>query len=171
MTRMTRTHTSAALLLGLITLALSAFLPACQKANNTPPAITATFGTTAFQSTTYSNTYSESSGTFTINADMTTNTDSSSLLLSFQSLFQLNVPFNSDTTLTTTAIYTVNQGLNYIAGLDDALGHIVITITAWDSSQHTIAGTFSGEAINGNNSADSLNMTNGKFNTTYSTSN
>jgi heme/copper-type cytochrome/quinol oxidase subunit 1 len=155
---------------GLVTLLSS--LPACQKANSTPPPITATFGSTNFQSTTYSNTYSESTGTFTINTDMTTVADSSSLLLRFQSPFQLNVPFNSDTALTTTIIYTTNKGLNnYIAGLDDAFGHCVMTITAWDSTQHTIAGTFSGETINNSNSADSLSMTNGKFNTTYTTTN
>jgi len=158
--------------LTLITLTLWASLPACQKANNTPQAITATFGTTAFQATTYSNTYSEGSTTFTINADMTTTADSSSLLLRFQSPFQLNVPFSSDTALTTTVIYSTNQGLNnYIAGLDAAFGHCIMTITAWDSTQHTIAGTFSGETINSSNSADSLSMTNGKFNTTYTTTN
>jgi len=169
---MTRTQSAAALLLALVPLSLgTAFLPACQKANNTAYSITATFGSTAFQATTYSNTYSESSTTFTINADMTTTADSSSLLLRFQSPSQLNVPFSSDTALTTTVIYSINQGLNYIAGLDAAFGHCIMTITAWDSTQHTIAGTFSGEMINSSNSADSLSMTNGKFNTTYTTTN
>lgn len=173
-TPMTRTHTSASLLLSLITLtlALSALLPACQKANSTPQSLTATFGSTAFQATTYYNTYSESGGTFTINADMTTTADSSSLLLTFPSPSQLNVPFNSDTALKTTVIYSTDDGANnYIAGLDGAIGHCIMTITAWDSTQHTIAGTFSGETINSNNSADSLAITNGKFNLTYTTTN
>jgi len=166
-TRTTRTPFAATL--ALITLCAS--LPACQKANGTSYGITATFGTTSFQATTYSNTYSESSSTFTINADMTTTADTSSLLLRFQSPSQLNVPFNSDTSLTTTIIYSINQTTNYIAGLDAAYGHCIITITAWDSTQHTIAGTFTGETINSSSSADSLGMTNGKFNTTYTTTN
>jgi hypothetical protein len=166
----TRANSATALLLSLIV--LCAALPACQKANSTSYGITATFGTTNFQATTYSNTYSESSSTFTINADMTTTADTSSLLMRFQAPSQLNVPFNSDTALTTTTIYTIGQGSdNYIAGLDDAYGHCIITITAWDSTQHTITGTFSGETINSSSSADSLGMTNGKFNTTYTTTN
>ena len=172
-TRMTRTRSVKALLLNLITLTLGAvLLPACQKANNTSYSLTATFGSTNFQATSYSNTYSESSSTFTINADMTTTADSSSLLLTFKSPSQLNVPFNSDTALTTTVIYSTGDGANnYIAGLDAATGHCIMTITAWDSTQHTIAGTFSGETINSNNSADSLGMTNGKFSLTYTTTN
>jgi hypothetical protein len=165
----TRASSATALLLSLIT--LCAALPACQKANNTSYGITATFGSTNFQATSYSNTYSESGSTFTINADMTTTADTSSLLLRFQSPSQLNIPFNSDTALTTTVIYSINQSVNYIAGLDAAYGHCIITITAWDSTQHTIAGTFSGETINSNSSADSLSMTNGKFNLTYTTTN
>lgn len=174
-TRMTRTHSTRAnsantLLLSLLT--LCAALPACQKANNTSYGITSTFGTANFQATSYSNTYSESGSTFTINADMTTTADTSSLLLRFQSPSQLNVPFNSDTALATTIIYSIGQGSdNYIAGLDAAYGHCLITITAWDSTQHTIAGTFSGETINSSSSADSLSMTNGKFNLTYTTTN
>ena len=174
---MTSTRSAPTYLLALFTfftlLTLgAALLPACQKANNVSYSITATFGSTNFQATTYSNTYSEGNGTFTINADMTTTADSSSLLLTFKSPSQLNVPFNSDTALTTTAIYSINQGAdNYIAGLDAAIGHCIMTITAWDSTQHTIAGTFSGETINSNNSADSLSMTNGKFNLTYTTTN
>ena len=169
-TQPTRANSATALLLSLITLCAS--LPACQKANNTSYGITATYGSTNFQATTYSNTYSESSSTFTINADMTTTADTSSLLLRFQSPSQLNVPFNSDTALTTTIIYSIGQGSdNYIAGLDAAYGHCIITITAWDSTQHTITGTFSGETINSSNSSDSLSMTNGKFTTTYTTTN
>ena len=172
-THMTRTHPSASLFLSLMALTLgAALLPACQKANNTSYSLTATFGPTNFQATTYSNSYSESSGTFTINADMTTTADSSSLLLTFPSPSKLNVPFNSDTALTTTVIYSTNDGANnYIAGLDGTSGHCIMTITAWDSTQHTIAGTFSGETINNNHSADSLGMTNGKFNLTYTTTN
>jgi hypothetical protein len=172
MIRTHKTRTPFAATLAWVTLILgTASLPACQKANGTSYGITATFGSTNFQATTYSNTYSESSSTFTINADMTTTADTSSLLLRFQSPSQLNVPFNSDTALTTTIIYSINKTTNYIAGLDAAYGHCIITITAWDSTQHTIAGTFTGETINSSSSADSLGMTNGKFNTTYTTTN
>jgi hypothetical protein len=108
-----RIKSSAALLFAFLTLTLCASLPACQKANNTAYSITASFGATAFQATTYSNTYSESSTTFTINADMTTTADSSSLLLRFQSPFQLNVPFSSDTALTTTVIYSTNWEVHH----------------------------------------------------------
>ena len=50
---MTRTRSTASLLLSLITLmlSLSALLTACQKANNTSYSITATFGPTNFQAT------------------------------------------------------------------------------------------------------------------------
>jgi hypothetical protein len=171
-TFVTRTSSATSLLVGLITLILGGTLPACQKSNSTPPPITATFGSTSFQSTTYANTYSESSGIFMINADMTTSADSSSILLRFQSPFRLNVPFSSDTTINSTVIYTANQGPNeYISGLDATFSHFVMTVTAWDTTQHTITGIFSGEMINSINSEDSLPMTNGKFNTTYTETN
>jgi hypothetical protein len=81
--------------------------------------------------------------------------DSTSLDLEFSSPITLNLPVNSDT----------KTQLNY--GVLPGLGSAVLTITAYDSTGHTIAGTFSGVLYNLSTFTDSLVVTNGKFNSTF----
>jgi hypothetical protein len=48
---MTSTKSASALLLAILTLALCTSLPGCKKSNSSPPAMTATIGTTTTQFT------------------------------------------------------------------------------------------------------------------------
>lgn len=53
----------------------------------------------------------------------------------------------------------------------NAIGHtpnLAITVTSVDSVNHNIAGTFSGSLYDENGTGDSVVVTNGKFNTSYS---
>ncbi len=54
----------------------------------------------------------------------------------------------------------------YVAGLGYG-GTTSFTVTSWDSTGHKIAGTFSASLYNMGNSNDSVLVTNGKFNSTY----
>jgi hypothetical protein len=59
--------------------------------------------------------------------------------------------------------YATNQGVDFYG--DEVDGHGLVTLSAWDTTQHTIAGTFSGVLVD--NNGDSLTVTSGTFNTTY----
>jgi hypothetical protein len=91
--------------------------------------------------------------------------DSTSLDLEFSSPITLNLPVNSDTSAFLAAYTDTKTQLNY--GVLPGLGSAVLTITAYDSTGHTIAGTFSGVLYNLSTFTDSLVVTNGKFNSTF----
>jgi hypothetical protein len=165
-------NTTASLLLGLMTLTLCTLLPACKKSNGAPPAMTATIGTTSFQSTAEINFHTVIDSIFAFNMLMRQSHDSSYIFLEFRGVFQLNVPIDSYTRpvlFEYTNFNSVYYSAGYLANIPNSpaipYGHTVVTITAWDSTQHSIAGTFTGSAI-GAAPTDSVAI-GGKFNTTY----
>ena len=162
-------------LLSLTMLVLgTAIFVACKKSNDTPSApsntIEATVGTTGFVS----------SHTLSVLFDVSTNFDLlGSEIVSGDSVgFELQFP----DTLVVNKIYPATAGglvgtnisIDYynfhtfaIYAPDDNNPVASISITAFDSTKHTIAGTFSGHFINTSLSTDSVVITNGKFNVTY----
>jgi hypothetical protein len=91
--------------------------------------------------------------------------DSTSFALDFASPFTLNQPFSSDTADVIIAYTDSKSGIDYGALL--GFGSAVITVTSYDSTSHTIGGTFNGVLYNTGNFSDSVTVTNGKFNSSY----
>jgi hypothetical protein len=87
------------------------------------------------------------------------------LLISFHAPFSLNVPINTQTAdaLVSFEVNTYDPPEVFEAR-GCCQGHAIITVTAWDPGQRTIAGTFSGVL---NLETDSLVVTNGVFNASY----
>ena len=144
----------------ILLVALWAILPGCKKSNSSPPAMTATIGTTTYQFTSVGNFHTVIDSIFAFNMEWKQSADSSYIFLEFRGTFQLNVPIDSYDRL---VIFEYgNFGSTYYsAGSGNLGGHMVVTVTAWDSTRHTIGGIFAGSAI-----PDSLSVS-GKFNTTY----
>ena len=63
---------------------------------------------------------------------------------------------------------TLNNGHTY-SGEAIHAGHGTLTVTSWDSTGKRIAGTFSGIFYTTASSTDSLNITDGRFNSGYTT--
>ena len=158
---------TTALLLGMLTLITWAILPACKKSNGSSSSVTATIGNTSFQSTSLTGTYYTHSGGFTLIGYQVAKGDTTFVGMTFWSPFQFNVPFSTDTTLVS-LVYSIDNGAAYYEAYSpNNLGHAIITVTSWDSTQRRIAGTFSGSVASIRASDDTLAVTNGKFSATY----
>lgn len=153
---------------GALTVFTLVLTTSCKKSNNSNGnSVTATVGTTNFQSTgtvaTYSGNQFEIAG-YTIKSGDTTVTD-----LLFYTPFSLNVPIvsNSSNPLTAISYFDTQGTFGDFGGFQTGTGasFVTITVTAWDSTHKTIAGTFSG-TLYVNNSPDSV-MTKGQFNVNY----
>jgi len=157
---------TASLLLDLITLTLLTSLPACKKSNSSPPSVTATVNSLSYTSTSVTGKYEVSNGAFVISSYMIQSHDTSILSVVLWLPFQVNVPFNSDTTLSSVN-YSFDNGLTYYEAIQNERGRVIFTITSWDSAGHHIAGTLNGSVASAFSAADSIPLINGKFNTTY----
>ena len=144
----------------ILLVALWAILPGCKKSNGAPPAMTATIGDTTYQFTSVANFHTVIDSIFAFNMERKQSADSSYIFLEFRGAFQLNVPIDSYDRFVIFEYGNFGPTF-YSAGSGTLGGHMVITVTAWDSTQHTIAGNFAGSAI-----PDSIAVS-GKFNTTY----
>lgn len=154
-----------------IALSLCAILSACKKSNSAPPAMTVTIGDTTYQFTSIANFHTVTDSIFAFNMKWRHSTDSSYIFLEFKGAFQLDASIDSHTQ-PVIFIYSNYGSVNYQAGGYAAApgsieGHMVVVVTAWDSTQHTMAGTFVGWAVPTTpNSNDSLPVS-GNFNTSY----
>ncbi|HEY4111810.1 hypothetical protein [Puia sp.] len=87
---------------------------------------------------------------------------------------QLNLPYpeptgqpiSTDNSPWQLSYYTRSGSKSYDAFSGN--GHAVVTFSQFDTTVHSIAGTFSGTLINDLNANDSIVVTGGKFTTTYS---
>jgi hypothetical protein len=91
--------------------------------------------------------------------------DSTSFALEFGSPFTLNHAYSSDTSAISVAYVDTKTQVGY--GVVPGIGNAVLTITSYDSTGHSIGGTFSGVLYNISTFADSIIVTNGKFNSSY----
>src|ERR1700748_644339 len=147
-----------------------ATLTSCSKntSNNTAGStISATIGTTNYNSYVTS-TYSVSNDLYDIVGVSISNKDTLALELTFPTL-PVNHPIDLDTTF---------ASLNYTIGVSNPVfyqggfqsGHLVLTLSALDTAKHTVSGIFQG-TIYSYLTRDSLVVTNGKFNTSYTLTN
>lgn len=144
----------------------------CSKnnSNNTPgSSISATIGTTNYNSYVTS-TYSVSNDLYDIVGASISNKDTLALELTFPTL-PVNHPVDLDTASFEAALtYTigVSNPAFYQGGFQG--GHLVLTLSALDTAKHTVSGVFQG-TIYSYLTRDSLVVTNGKFNTSYTLTN
>jgi hypothetical protein len=152
----------------------SAFLLAvasCKKSNNSGSSgtsISATVNGTAWSSNLgiigfYST--AGAGGQFSIEGGQLKSADTTAFELTFYSPFTKNQVVSSDTAEIGLLYTDVQSNLTYQAGFN--VGHFILTITSYDSTANSIGGTFSGELYNDANYSDSIPVTNGKFNSTF----
>lgn len=150
--------------------ALSLLVTSCSKSNNNSSSgtITATVGTGSFSPNTFNQAvYYKDSAYFDIGGVQYVNKDSSAIDLAFSTPFVVNQKMN---TANNDQIYLEYDdggvfGKVYVA--QPGYGSGFLTVTTYDSTNHKIAGTFSGALYNVANSNDSVVITNGKFNSSY----
>jgi hypothetical protein len=90
--------------------------------------------------------------------------DSTGFALAFLGPVVLNHPMSSDTAGVDIGYISFKTQTEYDGG--QIAGHSILNITSYDGNAHKIAGTFSGVLYNLGGS-DSLVITNGSFNSTY----
>ncbi|HLX67403.1 MAG TPA: hypothetical protein VKR41_10420 [Puia sp.] len=153
----------------------SAFLLAvtsCKKSSNNGGAsgsMSATVGSTA-----WANNYatvglyasSFGIGLFDIIGLQFKNGDSSEFTLEFPTPITVNLPVNADTAALIITYSDSKSGETY-TGMTGGFGNVVLTVTSYDSTHHTIGGTFNGSMVSVTNFPDSILVTNGKFSTNY----
>ncbi|HXB96146.1 MAG TPA: hypothetical protein VNU70_13340 [Puia sp.] len=139
----------------------------CSKSANPPlptnGTLSITAGTTNFTAAQVEAAYSSTLGFVAVLGYTIQGHDTTSVQLDFAYLPPVGVTFSSDSTET---------GLTYIAGSKRydgflGLGKVVMQLTAADTVEHKLSGTFSATLIDDDNSSDSLIITNGKFTSTY----
>jgi hypothetical protein len=91
--------------------------------------------------------------------------DSTSLDLDFPAPIVLNQAMSTNTSSFIIAYTDSKSGAGY--GALVGIGNATLTITSYDSTGHTIGGTFSGVLYNTSTFADSIMVTNGKFNLSF----
>jgi hypothetical protein len=158
----------AALLLGL------SGLVACQKGTQTSGyqtqgSLTATVGSTNFAPSLTEAVYSPITYTTFAVIGLQPAKDSTYLRVELPlNGFTIGTPFSSDTATTSgLSWFDSERSYEYDALFGNFGSHSLIDITSWDSVNRKVAGTFSGVLYNISNGSDSIVITNGTFNTTY----
>ncbi len=130
--------------------------------------MSAAVGPTNFQSTINTGGYSQSTGAFQLTGYTIKAGDTTGIQLTFQTPFQLNVPINSiNSTATSLDIEYLDTKAGIIYDGGYLYGRSTLTVTAWDSNNDKIAGTFTAVVVNSFTGNDSLTVANGQFNYSY----
>src|SRR5579863_3403963 len=152
-----------ALSLAVIAFAALLAFTSCSKSNNggVSGSMSATVGTTAWANNqSVIAFYANASGLFQLAGIQFKGGDSTTFALEFTSPVVLNHPFSSDTASLIVAYTDSKSQAGY--GALVGVGHAVVTVTSYDSTGHSIGGTFSGVLYNTSTFADSITVTNGK---------
>ena len=92
--------------------------------------------------------------------------DTAVFTIEFFGPITLNHPMSTDTTSLDLEYADSKTGGEYAGG--NGFGHALINITSYDANGHKIAGNFSGVMYNVGGGSDSLVVTNGSFNQSFS---
>jgi hypothetical protein len=158
------------LALVIIPTALLAAAASCKKSSsnsNNSAGLSASVNDTAWtNSFPLTATYSVGAYTFTIRGEQLKNSDTTGLGLVILSPVTLNQAISSASGMIDVEYA---RSLNIYDGGGNGLnaGHSTLTVTSYNSTGETIAGTFSGVLYNISGGSDSIVVTNGKFNTSY----
>jgi hypothetical protein len=150
----------------------SAFLLAvagCSKSSNSNSStgITASVAGSAWASNyPVEGTYISALGQFEVGGVQVKGGDTTAFAILFDAPFSLNKAMNSASANVDVQYVDEKTQLSYDGG--SAAGWSIITITSYDSVGHKVGGTFSGVVYDiGLSGNDSLVITNGTFNTSY----
>ncbi|WP_188928000.1 hypothetical protein [Puia dinghuensis] len=146
--------------------ALFLLTTSCKKSNTNSAAISANVGGVGFSSSVTTAWYSTDSTIFELGGYSINNHDTVVMSIIIQPPFTLNTAISSNATGFPVAIdYYHLNGKDYYAGY--GTGHASLTVTSLDSTNHKIAGNFTGTLYNTLANNDSVVVTNGNFNTSY----
>jgi hypothetical protein len=141
----------------------------CSKSNNSGSGggMSATVGSNSWSSgaSATQGIYDTSQDQFEIGGTQINSGDTTAFILYFSTPFTVGGAMNSDTVFVDVN-YIDSKTLNLYDGGKEA-GWSILTVTSYNSTGHTIAGTFNGVLYNLSNSSDSLVISNGKFNSSY----
>jgi hypothetical protein len=149
----------------------SAFLLAatsCKKSNSSNPtgSMSASVNGTAWASNFPSvGLYSIAAGEFEIEGSQIKSGDTTALAIAFFTPFVVNRAVGSDTAFIDVGYIDSHTLAEYDGG--NIAGHSILTVTSYDSTGKKIAGTFTGVLYNISGGTDSLVITGGTFNSTY----
>ena len=145
----------------------------CKKSNSSPNngPFTAEVSDTTVRPTLTTAVYSQFYQTFAIAGLVVGTKDTAILNLNFiPSNYTIGVTASSDSNVLYVEYTDANYTYDWVAGNASA-GTALLTITAWDTTAKTMSGTFSGHLYNNMPTSaydtDSVILTNGKFNVTY----
>jgi hypothetical protein len=144
----------------------------CSKNNSSSTAsegtMTATVNGTAYTAKAYVIAgYLTSYGQIIVQGDSINNNDTTEIQVAMPYPPAVNVPISTDSTQFAAVTY-VRGGVEYDAFNGYGYSHGVITLSSADTVNHRVIGTFSGVVYNTALSTDSVVLTNGTFNSTYS---
>jgi hypothetical protein len=145
----------------------------CKKSNNSSSGsgVNATIAGTAFNPSVTTGIYGQSEGLWVINGFLMKSGDTSIITVgiyksfpSSEPQFVVGKPFTTDTT-SASVDYFVNGLSGKVYDASNGDGFATFTVTSLDTTAHKIAGTFSGTLYA--SATDSVVVTNGSFNTSY----
>ena len=145
----------------------------CSKNNSsstttTDGTMTATVNGTAYTAKAYVIAgYLSTYGQIIVQGDSINNKDTTEIQIAMPYPPAVNVPISTDSTQFAAVTY-IRGGVEYDAFNGYGYSHGVITLTTADTVNHRLVGTFSGVVYSTALSTDSVVLTNGTFNTTYS---
>lgn len=143
-------------------------LGACSKNNTSSTSssgVSATAGSSRYQSTTSVGAYSAGLGELTIFSYAGSGSDSTALQIDIPWPAAVNRVLPADSLLT---LFYTTKGTEYDAY--STAGQLQLTVTSLDSTGHKLSGTFSAIAHSTANINDSVVITNGKFSSAYNVS-
>lgn len=153
----------------VIAVVLISALSGCKKSNSdgNSAALAASINGAAFQPSIQQGYLFTSNHYFAVAGGQIKAGDSLVLEVDLPDVVKVNQVFSlSDISAAALSYYDSKGNVNYAAS--SGVGKGSITVTAWDSVGHKIAGTFSGTLENFGGGTDSVVVANGHFNSTYS---
>jgi hypothetical protein len=147
------------------------FASSCKKSNSSSSssgAMSITLSGTTWQSSYFASYYSQDSDVFILTGISTKTADTSIFQINFPGGMKVNTPFSTDTTQSYIGYYDDRSTFSWGAGFNT--GSAIIKITSLDTVNHKIAGTVTGTMFTefpGASATDSVVMTNGQFNVSY----
>lgn len=162
-----------ALALGVSGLFLLSVNTGCKKSsNNEAPGsagtVTASVAGQSFNAQYVSGLYSVSAATIELGGMQFSNGDTTSIALSIPDTLHVNVPYS---VAGGPVVGWANMKTGAAFEANPLGGTGTVTLTAWDTTRHTIAGKFSGVLLSMANGTDTLAVANGAFSVKYTETN
>jgi hypothetical protein len=139
----------------------------CSKSSNGLPTdgtMSATAGGATFNAAQVAGVYSKSLNFMAVLGYTIHSNDTTGFQIQFAYVPPVGITFSSDSTATGLTYFTPGKRYDAFRGQ----GKVVLNLSIADTVKHVLAGSFSGTVYNDINLKDSVIVTNGKFNSSYS---